>query len=83
MSWTQYADPSLQAKALKLAKGDYQRSLLCGSEAWSGSTLRGSARTSHGASYYRSRNAVLERLTAAGIPHRFETIDRRKVLIVG
>ena len=80
--FTIYADNSLYSLASDLAKGNYQQSLLAGSEAWSGSTLRGKAKQ-YGASYARSRASLLARLTAAGIKHRFETIERRKVLMIG
>ena len=82
MLWTLYTDPSLQEAALALARGSYQRDLLLGSEAWSGSTLQGKAKN-WGRSYNASRWELLKRLTEAGIPHRYETIERRKILVVG
>jgi hypothetical protein len=82
MTWTRYTDPAVEAKALKLAKGSYQVSLLYGSEAWSGSTLTGRA-AQYSATYHRSRNELLMRLTAAEIPHHFVTEDRKKILIIG
>lgn len=47
--------------ALKLARGDYQRALIYGSETWSGSSLKGKARE-YGAHYARSRRNLIERL---------------------
>jgi len=84
MLWTLYTDPKLQEAALALARGSYQRDLLLGSEAWSGSTLKGKAKQ-WGASYNSSRNELLKRLTAAGIPHAFDSNNpsRRKILIIG
>lgn len=46
------------------ARGSYQRNLVYGVEAWSGGSLRGAA-ASYGASYARSRRALIERINAA------------------
>lgn len=80
--WTQFSNTDLQDQALALAKGSYQQSLVYGHEAWSGSTLRGKAKQYAG-SYSRSRDALLQRMSKAGIKHHFEVIERRKILVVG
>jgi hypothetical protein len=59
-------------KALALARGKYQRDLICGNETLGGSTLRGRARQYSGR-YQRSAYALLARLDAAGVQY---TIDR-------
>jgi hypothetical protein len=82
MSWTRYTNPEVETKAMQLAKGSYQRSLLYGSEAWSGSTLVGRA-AQYSASYHRSRSDLLLRLSAAEIPYEFVTENRKKILIIG
>ncbi len=53
-------------KAYALARGVYQRSILDGYEAWSGSTLKGNAKK-YGGRYYASREAFLDRLRANGL----------------
>jgi hypothetical protein len=82
LGWTVVRNQAAHQVALKLARGTYQRSLLLGFEAWSGSTLKGAAR-GWGARYYASRTALSARLHAAGIPMAFETIGRRKVAVIG
>lgn len=59
-TWAVYTGDA-RNKALRVAKGAYQRALICGQESLSGSTLRGEARR-WGAQYARSRDAVLERI---------------------
>lgn len=80
--YTIYTDTALFDRAIALAKGNYQDSLLRGSEAWSGSTLRGKANQWAGR-YAASRSSLLARLSAEGIKFRFELQDRRKVLVIG
>ena len=46
---------------LALAKGNYQESLIYGNETWSGSSLKGKAR-SYSASYFKSRKTLLARI---------------------
>lgn len=74
-------EPGLLEVCLEQARGTYQRDLIHGHEAWSGATLAGKAR-SYGGRYARSRSVLLERLEAAGIDCHFETIQRRKTLVV-
>ncbi|MCK9600955.1 MAG: hypothetical protein M0R06_18075 [Sphaerochaeta sp.] len=59
-------NPETQRAALKLAKGRYQRDILLGNEAISGSTLRGTARN-YGGRYRRSAESVIARCMAAGL----------------
>jgi len=65
LEWLRQDQAEVQRAALNLCRGSYQRALIEGSEYWSGSTLRGSARTQNGASYARSRDALLVRLSNA------------------
>lgn len=67
MSYIVIKDPLAHERALSLARGDYQRGLLLGTEAMSGATLKGRAR-SYGARYAQSRAGLIARLRAAGIP---------------
>jgi hypothetical protein len=76
-------DPTEYEKALKCARGCYQRNILAGVEALSGSTLSGTAR-SYGYWYKRSRTNLLQRMSDANVcwaqvkgPHG------RKMLILG
>ena len=82
MTWTVFCSDIDRKTALSLARGSYQKSLLLGNEAWSGSTLQGKAKEWAGA-YGRSRDSLLARLRRAGLELKFETINRRKVLFVG
>lgn len=82
MTWVIYHNPDEQETALQLARGSYQRNLLLGYEAWSGSTLKGKAKKWSG-QYSRSRESLLSRLYRAGLEVTFQTINRRKVLVVG
>jgi len=59
-------NPETQRAALKLAKGCYQRDILLGNEAISGSTLRGKAKN-YGSRYRRSAEAVIARCQSAGL----------------
>lgn len=65
-NWTIVKDVAARDAALDLARGDYQRDFINGYENLSGSTLAGRAR-GYAARYARSRDALLRRLTAAGI----------------
>lgn len=62
MSYT-HITTAAQPIAAALANGRYQDSLLGGSEAWSGSTIKGSARR-HSGRYHTSRQDLLARLRA-------------------
>lgn len=50
---------------LSLAKGCYQRQLILGNETWSGSSLKGAARSKWGVNYWKSRKGLLKRIEAA------------------
>ena len=81
--WSRIEDQAAFDAALKLCGGKYQEDLLCGHEAISGSTLKGRARN-FGGKYRISRQAILGRMTAAGIAWRIEIQDHgRKVLVIG
>lgn len=72
-----------QNRALALCRGEYQRGLILGRHALSGADLEGKAR-SYGGRYLRSRQALLARLDAAGVPHN-EVIGKRgkRILVLG
>lgn len=81
--WADVKDAAAHAAALRLAGGCYQRAILWGTEALSGSTLTGKARR-YNTKYLASADALLERMTAAGIPWAIETRERgRRVLVIG
>ncbi len=65
-------------------RGSYQRGLLAGDEAWSGSSLRGRARN-YGARYRDSREGLIARLNAT-LPDLWiaesRIVDRRRVLVI-
>jgi len=60
---------SLYEEAMKLTRGCYQVGLIDGSESWSGASLKGTASSKWGASYFKSRKALLKRLTDACVGH--------------
>jgi len=70
--WTE--DDAIDA-ALGLCRGDYQRAVVLGEQRWSGSDLRGEARK-WGLHYKRSRDNLMKRCTAAGIPWHIDTQAR-------
>jgi hypothetical protein len=80
--WTIFRTRTAHAAALGLARGCYQRGLLAGWEAWSGSTLRGKA-AHWGARYARSRGGLLSRMRDAGIPIEWRRDGRRVVAVIG
>jgi len=81
--WTEIKNEQALTQALEQARGTYQRALLLGVEALSGSTLKGKARQ-YGARYHRSREALLGRLTEAGIPWCERRGDHgRRILVIG
>lgn len=80
--WVKYSAEHWVSKSEALAGGAYQSDLLSGHEAWSGSTLKGKAKK-YGGRYAASRESLLKRMKQAGIPYHFQTIERRKVLMVG
>jgi len=70
--WTTVTEDALPV-ALSCCKGNYQRELVFGLQAWSGSTLSGKA-ASYGSHYTESRQGLLRRLAAAGLRVRFERV---------
>lgn len=64
------------------ARYSYQRDLLAGRQAISGSTLRGKAR-SYKPHYRNSAKSLLKKLEKAGIAARVERIGRRDILVIG
>jgi hypothetical protein len=81
--WTIVLSEEALDQALDLAKGDYQENFLLGHENLSGSTLKGKAKH-YGATYSRSRGALLKRMTDAGIPWTEERGDHNKrILVIG
>lgn len=64
---SRYTAAEWQAFALNLARGHYQRNILLGRQRLSGADLEGKALRFSGI-YKRSREALLARLTRAGIP---------------
>lgn len=68
--------------ALNLCRGSYQRNLLRGTEYLSGSNLRGKAASYRGR-YNASRDALLERMTKAGIPWTIVKTDRQRLSVAG
>ena len=80
--WIEYDSPETLAAALPLARGCYQRALLRGDEALSGSTLRGKAKQ-WSSRYAASRDSLLARLRAAGLSvSEARRAHWRRVLIV-
>jgi hypothetical protein len=79
--WTIINSEHQHSTALACARGCYQRNILNGFEAISGSTLKGKAR-SYGFHYAESRRNLLARLTNAGIFWNL-TRGRRHVLVIG
>lgn len=83
MNYTEVTNPTAFTAALALARGCYQRNLLRGIESLSGATLRGKAAL-YGAHYAASRQNLLDRMTAAGVPWYERRGDYgRRVLVVG
>lgn len=81
--WSRVEDGEAFEAACKLARGCYQRAILEGDEALSGSTLVGKAK-GFGDRYKRSSAALLGRLTAAGIPwHEEVGAHGKRILVIG
>lgn len=81
--WCEVRDAAALEAAMSLARGCYQRAILGGREAISGSTLRGKAKR-YGAHYARSVRGLLARLSKAGI----DWSERRgphgkRILVIG
>lgn len=70
-------------QALSLCKGTYQENLIRGIEALSGATLKGRAKQ-YWARYRASRESLLARMSAAGIPWREERGRfGKRILVIG
>lgn len=83
MSFSRIVDLEAYNQALRLTRGSYQRAILEGTEALSGSTLHGSAAL-FSSRYKRSSQRLLERMTKAGIPWRIERGPKnKKILVIG
>lgn len=83
MNWTIVRDYTEYERAVKLARGRYQRNLIRGCENLSGSTLRGRAKD-WGLRYAQSRENLLKRLTENGVRWHEETGDHnRRLLVIG
>ena len=82
MTWT-VATICARKVALDLCRGCYQRNLVMGIEALSGSTLRGKA-ASYSSRYRTSRANLLARIRGAGVPVR-EILGkhRKRILVLG
>ena len=81
--WVEILDPQALHRALQLCRGDYQKALVLGIEALSGSTLRGKARKWN-SRYARSRDALLRRLSQEGIPWTVTSgKNGRHILVIG
>ena len=82
-TWTEIKSNDAAEKALKLAKGCYQRNLIRGIENLSGSTLKGKAR-SYGIHYARSRRNFLARVRANGVQVSERKGSRgARILVIG
>lgn len=81
VSWTD-APADVVDAALKHCRGAYQRNIVLGVEALSGSTLKGRAATYHGR-YMESQSRLLARLKSAGIlvAERRERPNRRILVL--
>ncbi len=76
-------DSQVYAQALACARGSYQKSLVQGYVRLSGTDLRGKA-ARWGASYARSRAALVRRLLAAGLAVGERTgPDHIRILLIG
>lgn len=82
-TWTKIKDENIFKRALKFARGVYQRNLLAGIENLSGSTLRGKAK-SYGGRYKISRQNLLSRLTRNKITWSEEKEkNNKRILVLG
>jgi len=65
-NWVVVHDFDALEKALKLAKGSYQKNLLLGFESMSGSSIKGSAKK-YSYKYHVSRQHLIARVESVGI----------------
>lgn len=83
MSYSKIVCENAFKQALALCRGHYQEAVIRGSEALSGATLQGKA-ASYGARYRESRENLLARMTAAGIPwHEERGMYGKRILVIG
>ena len=81
--WTEIIDENEYQKALKCARGVYQRAFLTGSENLSASTLRGKAQD-YSSRYKESRGNLLSRMTCSGVKWSEKTGENNKrILVIG
>lgn len=83
MGFSVVNDEQVLQSALALCRGVYQREILLGRQALSGSTLRGKARN-YKYRYQQSAQSILARCRAAGLPVR-ETAGRngKRLVLIG
>jgi hypothetical protein len=74
-------DAGVYDLALSLCRGSYQRSLVCGHENLSGSTLKGKA-ASYGAHYAASRSNLLRRLARKMIVEETSGAHNKRILVL-
>jgi hypothetical protein len=77
--WTTVSDDALLA-ALACCRGSYQRELILGAQAWSGSTLVGKA-ASYGSHYKESREHLIRRLRGGGLTVEFARVGRGRRIV--
>lgn len=83
MAWSVIEDREELERALKCARGSYQRALLEGQENLSGSTLRGEARR-WSSRYAESRHNLLDRMDREGVLWEERRGDHgRRILVIG
>jgi hypothetical protein len=81
--YAEIRDENEYAKALKLAKGCFQRDLLAGYEALSLATLRGKA-AKYTSSYAQSRDNLLSRLRKSNVVFcEVRGKNNKRILVIG
>jgi len=81
--WTVHADPEAVKRAYACSRGTYQDAIIRGEENLSGSTLEGKA-SEYSGRYKRSLEALLARMTAAGVPwHEIRGSHNKRILVIG
>jgi len=82
-SYSVVNDQSVYTQCVALARGCYQRAILSGSEAISGATLRGTAK-SYSGRYKESARNLIARCNRAGLPVSVETMAHgKRVVVIG
>ena len=82
MSYTRFDSQATRTSVSLLIGHSYQRNVLFGGEAWSGSTLTGTAKK-YGGRYRDSRQNLIDRLEREGFTVEFVLEDRRKIGVIG